>query len=135
MDELPPPSSRYPLVNHVQKSERLAPHRGGSGDGIVGSPARRGRRACAGGKPMAFSAVIHSLTQPMPHRGNFFHLHLVSDATGKIVFRQELDNLPAGTSVQRLGLQGRTLPAGTYFVSLEMPGGKLQALQILKLSK
>jgi len=32
---------------------------------------------------VALSAVIHSLTQPMPHRGNFFHLHLVSDATGE----------------------------------------------------
>ena len=31
---------------------------------------------------MAFSPAVHKLSQ-MPQRGNFFHLHLVSDATGE----------------------------------------------------
>src|SRR5258706_4712 len=75
--------TRYPLVNRVQRSGRIHPRIDSDVDGIVRHPVSRGRRACAAGKPVAFSAVIHSLMQPMPHRGNFFHLHLVSDATGE----------------------------------------------------
>src|SRR5205807_9157623 len=40
--------------------------------------------ACGWGKAMAFSPAVHTTSrQRMPHGGNFFHLHLVSDATGE----------------------------------------------------
>jgi regulator of PEP synthase PpsR (kinase-PPPase family) len=45
---------------------------------------RGGFAACTARKGMAFSPGIHSLSRPMPQRSSsFFHLHLVSDATGE----------------------------------------------------
>src|SRR5580692_4613224 len=47
--------------------------------------AREASLACTGGQGMAFSPNVHRLSPLfMPQRSNsFFHLHLVSDATGE----------------------------------------------------
>ncbi|MDP4215138.1 MAG: hypothetical protein Q8927_02985, partial [Bacteroidota bacterium] len=72
-----------------------------------------------------------ALTQPVDKL-----LVLVTDGSGRMLFRQELINLPQGVSAQRLALHGADLPAGTYFVILEgLPGEKARVLQVVKLRR
>jgi fibronectin type 3 domain-containing protein/predicted esterase len=57
----------------------------------------------------------------------------VVDVSGRVVFRQEMNNLPAGVSVQRLSLDSRNMPTGNYFIILQgMPEGTSKSLQLLK---
>jgi len=60
----------------------------------------------------------------------------VTDLSGRIVFVQQLTNLPQGASEQRLGLNGNGLTPGTYFIQLDGLGdGKIRTLQVLKTKK
>jgi fibronectin type 3 domain-containing protein/predicted esterase len=56
----------------------------------------------------------------------------VVDQSGRAIFKQELANLPQGTSVQKLGLPGASIPAGSYFILLQgLPEGQ-KYLQVIK---
>ncbi len=57
------------------------------------------------------------------------------DSKGRVLFREEMDNLPQGSSVQPLNLNAN-LPTGTYFLLVQgLPDGKSMSLPMLKLSK
>ena len=58
----------------------------------------------------------------------------VVDVSGRVVFRQEMNNLPQGSSVQKLGLNSRNLTNGSYFVIIQgLPEGSSKSLQMLKM--
>ena len=57
------------------------------------------------------------------------------DLSGKVIQRQELEGLPAGSSTQQLSL-GRNLAPGSYFILLQgLPDGKIRTIQLLKAMK
>ena len=57
------------------------------------------------------------------------------DSKGRVLFRQEMDNLPQGSSVQPLNLNAN-LPTGTYFLLVQgLPDGKSVSLPMVKLPK
>ena len=57
------------------------------------------------------------------------------DAKGRVMVRQELVNMPAGTSVQQLNFNSN-LPGGTYYMLIQgMPNGKNVTLPLLKMSR
>jgi len=52
--------------------------------------------------------------------------------SGKVIQRQELENLPAGSSTRKLNL-GAELSAGSYFILLQgLPDGKIRTLPLVK---
>jgi len=57
------------------------------------------------------------------------------DLSGKVIQRQELEGIPAGSSTQKLSL-GRDLAPGSYFILLQgLPDGKIRTISLLKASK
>jgi hypothetical protein len=57
----------------------------------------------------------------------------VVDESGQLVFVKQLYNIPQGTSVQSLGLNGGRLNAGSYFLTIQgLPGGTVKTLKLLK---
>jgi large repetitive protein len=80
-----------------------------------------------------FDAVNLSFQLPQPVAKV---LVSVVDVSGRVVFRQEMNNLPQGTSVQKLGLNSRNLPSGSYFVLLQgLPEGSSKSVQMLKMGR
>ena len=57
------------------------------------------------------------------------------DLSGKVIQRQELEGLPAGSSTQQLSL-GRNLAPGNYFILVQgLPDGKIRTLSLLKTTR
>ncbi len=57
----------------------------------------------------------------------------VVDESGLLVFVKQLYNIPQGTSVQSLGLNGGRLNVGSYFLTIQgLPGGTVKTLKLLK---
>ena len=53
------------------------------------------------------------------------------DVSGKVIQRQELEGIPAGSSTQTLSL-GRNLAPGNYFILVQgLPDGKIRILQLV----
>jgi hypothetical protein len=57
------------------------------------------------------------------------------DVTGKVMQRQELEGIPAGSSTQKLSL-GRGLAPGNYYILVQgLPDGKIRTISLLKATK
>lgn len=57
----------------------------------------------------------------------------VFDLGGKAIYRKEFFNAPAGTWQQRLGLNGKSLNVGTYFIQVTgIPGEKPKTFKLVK---
>lgn len=82
--------------------------------------------------PNPFTDAVYlrfELPQPVPRL-----LVTIVDISGKSIFKQALENLPAGTTTQRLELNARILPAATYFIILQgLPGDRPRSLQLIKM--
>jgi hypothetical protein len=58
------------------------------------------------------------------------------DVSGKVLLREELDGLAAGSSSRPLGLGSRDLPVGNYFILVQgLPDGKIRTLSLLKTTR
>ena len=69
------------------------------------------------------------LPQPVPRL-----MITIVDISGRVMFRQALENLPQGVSIQRLGLDSRYMPAAMYFILLQgLPGEPTRSLQLLRM--
>jgi len=63
-------------------------------------------------------------------------LVLLVDASGRVLVREELHNLPQGRSIQGLDWNGSNLPVGSYFVILQgLPDGQGRTIPMIKVSK
>jgi len=59
----------------------------------------------------------------------------VVDLSGRVIYQEQLSGLPQGISQQRLGLNGNSLPKGSYFVLLQgLPDGRTKTLQLIKMA-
>jgi large repetitive protein len=60
----------------------------------------------------------------------------VTDVSGRVVFGQELHNLPQGASQQQLSIKGGNLSSGSYFIELQgLPEGNRKTIQLLKMKR
>jgi hypothetical protein len=60
----------------------------------------------------------------------------VADVSGRMLFQEELDNLPQGISQRQLSLNAGILPKGTYFIVLQgLPDGRTRTIQLIKPGK
>jgi hypothetical protein len=60
----------------------------------------------------------------------------VVDGSGRVVFQEELDNLPQGISQRQLSLNAGNLPKGTYFIVLQgLPDGKKKTIELLRMTR
>jgi len=61
---------------------------------------------------------------------------LLVDASGRVLVREELHNLPQGRSIQGLDWSGSNLPVGSYFVILQgLPDSQGRTIQVLKVAR
>ena len=61
---------------------------------------------------------------------------IVTDASGRIVFRRELGNVASGINTFKLGLSGNRMPPGIYFIRMTgLPGEKYETIRLLKVNK
>ncbi len=61
---------------------------------------------------------------------------IVTDASGRIVFRRELGNVASGVNIFKLGLSGNRMPPGIYFIRMTgLPGEKYETIRLLKVNK
>ena len=56
----------------------------------------------------------------------------VIDMSGRLVHSREFYNAPAGVWQQKLGLNGKSLNTGVYFVQVQIPGEKPKTFKLLK---
>ena len=76
-----------------------------------------------------------SLSLHLPQQVGKLMVSLV-DVQGRVLYRQQFENLPQGTSVLPLGITGSKLPAGSYYLLLQgLPDGKNRTLPLLKMQR